>query len=73
MLVAGILVTHACAAGFNLLSSLLLGEEVQSLHTLFDGAFLSDLVERLVLLFDIVLIFVVDMHIGALNVSKTYN
>jgi hypothetical protein len=43
------------------------------LNALFDGAALGDLVQRLVLLLDVMFIFVVDMHISTFDISKTYN
>jgi hypothetical protein len=63
-------VTHAWAARRKGLSRLLLSEEVQSLDALPDSTLLSNFVERLVLLFDVVLIFIVNVHISALNISK---
>jgi hypothetical protein len=52
---------------------LLLKQKLQCLNALFDGAALGDLVQRLVLLLDVMFIFVVNMHISTFNVSETYN
>jgi hypothetical protein len=52
-------------------SLLLLREEIQSLNALLDCTALSNFVQRLVLLMDVVVVFVVDVHISALNISKT--
>jgi hypothetical protein len=65
-----ILAALAYSARCDRVSSLFLGEEVQSLYALLDRALLSDLVKRLMLFFDVVLIFVVDVHISALNIGE---
>jgi hypothetical protein len=52
---------------------LLLEQVEQSFGFLLNAALLSDFVERLVLLLDIMLILVVDMNVGTLDVSQTYS
>jgi len=49
----------------------LLEQVAQSFDALLDGLRLRDFVEGLVLLEDVVLAFVVDVHVGSLNVGKT--
>jgi len=49
----------------------LLEQVAQSFHALLDGLRLRDFVEGLVLLEDVVLAFVVDVHVGSLNIGKT--
>jgi hypothetical protein len=41
------------------------------LDTLFDASALRDLVHRLVLFVDVVVIFIIDVHVGSLDVSET--
>jgi hypothetical protein len=59
-----------CVSGRGFL--LLLPERKQhGLSTLPNGAFLSSFVERLMLFFDVVLIFVVYVHVGTFNIGQT--
>jgi hypothetical protein len=51
---------------------LLLEEELKSLDALLDGSALRSFVKRLVLLFDVVFVLVVDVNIRTLYICKTF-
>jgi hypothetical protein len=51
---------------------LLLEEELEGLDALLDGSALRGFVKRLVLLFDVVFILVVDVNIRTLYIRKTF-
>ena len=48
-----------------------LEKKAERLDALLDGLGLRDFVERFMLLEDVVLAFVVDVHVGSLNIGKT--
>jgi hypothetical protein len=51
---------------------LLLEEELEGLDALLDGSALRGFVKRLVLLFDVVVVLVVDVDIRTLYIRKTF-
>jgi hypothetical protein len=51
---------------------LLLEEELEGLDALLDGSALRGFVKRLVLLFDVVFVLVVDVNIRTLYICKTF-
>jgi hypothetical protein len=52
---------------------LLLEEELEGLDALLDGSALRGFVKRLVLLFDVVFVLVVDVNIRTLYICKTFS
>jgi hypothetical protein len=63
--------TNSLQEPFSSFRLLLVKQKFHSLYVLFDRAALRRFVQRLVLLFDVMLIIVVDVDICSLNISET--